>query len=103
MCISGVFTSLISLALNTYYTGKLLNMGFWKQMSDLLPTLIYSIVTGILVWGITQMSLSEIIKLIIGIPTGISFYFMFASITKSADLSYLKIVLKNNVLLRIKK
>ena len=29
--------------MNTYYTGKFINVGFWKQMKDLLPQLLLSL------------------------------------------------------------
>ncbi len=42
MCYGAILTSYISLAVNTYYTGKLIKVGFFMQMKDLLPILILS-------------------------------------------------------------
>lgn len=36
-CIGNILSSMISLIINTYYTGKLINVGYFKQMGDLLP------------------------------------------------------------------
>lgn len=40
LCIGRVCFSLLSLAVNTYYTGKLIKIGFWKQIGDISPTLL---------------------------------------------------------------
>ena len=40
MCYASIFSSLISLVINTYYTGRLINVGFIRQMRDIFPTLI---------------------------------------------------------------
>lgn len=39
-CIGRIISSLISLVINTYYTGKLIHVGFILQMKDLIPTLL---------------------------------------------------------------
>lgn len=36
-CTGNILSSMISLIINTYYTGKLINVGYFKQMGDLLP------------------------------------------------------------------
>lgn len=36
-CIGRIISSMVSLIINTYYTGRLINVGYFKQMGDLLP------------------------------------------------------------------
>lgn len=43
-CIGGITSSMVSLVINTYYTGKLINVGYFKQMGDLLPIFTLSMV-----------------------------------------------------------
>lgn len=43
MCITGIITSQLSLIVNTYYTGKLFNFGYWRQWKDFLPYIFYSV------------------------------------------------------------
>lgn len=43
-CYGSVVSSMISLIINTYYTGKLIHVGFFRQMADLLPILAISVV-----------------------------------------------------------
>lgn len=45
MCLGTVITSYLCLVINTYYTGKLINLGFFKQAVDLLPTLILTAIS----------------------------------------------------------
>lgn len=103
LCIGSVFSSLISLSINTHYTGKIIHMGFWKQMMDLVPVLAYSLSMGALVWVVTLFIPSYAMKLIVGIPLGAIYYFGIAYITKSSELDYLKIIIENNILSRFKK
>lgn len=40
MCYFCILSSMIVLFINTYYTGKLINVGYLKQICDIAPTLI---------------------------------------------------------------
>ncbi|MFA7116557.1 MAG: lipopolysaccharide biosynthesis protein [Bacteroidales bacterium] len=44
LCIGQVINSIICLIINTHYTSKLINVGFIKQMKDVLPTLLICLV-----------------------------------------------------------
>jgi O-antigen/teichoic acid export membrane protein len=74
ICIGGVCTSIICLVINTYYTGKLINIGFLKQMRDLTPILLLSLTMGLLVYFSTLFFSNEMVKLLFGIIIGIVFY-----------------------------
>ncbi len=86
MCAGSIVTSIICLTINTYYTGKLINVGFLKQMQDLLPTLAYSLSMGAIVWCIVQLIPDSRIQLITGIAAGITYFFAVTWLTRSADL-----------------
>ena len=86
MCWGLVVNSFICLFINTYYTGKLMQFGFLKQMKDLLPTVANSFSMGIIVWGITQLIHINILALIAGITFGVIYYFSVAYLTKSQEL-----------------
>jgi teichuronic acid exporter len=51
MCVGIVVSSLISLVINTHYTGKLINIGFFDQLRDIMPILILSIVSGVVAYA----------------------------------------------------
>lgn len=86
MCVGSVCSSLIALIINTHYTGKLIQVGFLTQMRDLLPTLTYSLTTGILVFCIVNILPHLWLQLSVGIIAGILFFLFITKITKSQDL-----------------
>lgn len=86
MCVGSIFTSIIGLIINTYYTGKIIQVGFLLQMRDLLPTLLYSLSMGIVVYGIVNILSGLFIQLIVGMITGIVYFLLITKITGSQDL-----------------
>lgn len=86
ICVGAVFTSLINLAINTYYTGKLIHVGFVRQMKDMTPTLLNSLVMGVIIYFAVMPFGNDVIKLAIGIPLGIAFYLAVARIFRMPEL-----------------
>lgn len=86
MCWGSLASSIISLIINTHYTGELINYGFLRQMCDLLPTLLYSFSMGVIVWIIVQFIPNDLLRLLVGVPVGILYYLLTARLTRSADL-----------------
>jgi len=86
MCVGNIFTSIFCLAINTHYTGKLINLGFLKQMKDLFPSLLYSLSMGALVMLVIQCFGNNIVKLVLGCIAGLVYYFVISLITKSQEL-----------------
>ena len=87
MCFGMVFTSINALFINTYYTGKLINVGFIVQMKDLTPILITSIVSGIISYYCLPFFNSELIKIIISTIIYMGLYFLGSSIFSKKELS----------------
>jgi O-antigen/teichoic acid export membrane protein len=95
MCIGSVFSSIICLIVNTYYTGKLINVGFVRQMMDLFPILFLSLMMGGLVYGICHyLSLTPLVALIIGLLIGFLFYVSLAKILKFAEWNELMMIIR---------
>lgn len=86
MCWGGVISNIICLIINTYYSGKLINMGFIKQMRDIFPTLLYSFSMGIVVYAVSYHISEQWLKLTAGILTGIAYYALVTKLTGSRDL-----------------
>lgn len=74
MCYFGILSSLISLGINTYYTGKLINLGFYKQMLDLLPILITSVLMFVVIIVSVYYVPNVYVKLLTGVVVGTFFY-----------------------------
>lgn len=98
MCVGQVFTSYLSLYINTYYTGKLIQVGYFKQMRDLLPSFLYSLSMGILVYFVISFIPNLVLQLLVGIILGITYYLFISTILKSSELEYIKVLLRNSVL-----
>ena len=94
MCWGTVFHSVIALFINMYYTGKLIRIGYLKQIKDLLPILGNSFLMGIIVWGITKWISVNILALIIGVLVGTIFYLSVAFITQSKELQEIRVFLR---------
>ncbi len=71
---TNVFASVLYLIINTFYTGRLVNIGFFKQIGDLIPTLLLSLA----MFGAVRFTMHFIpnlyLQLIVGILTGAVFY-----------------------------
>lgn len=80
MVSGGIVSSMISLIINTYYTGKLINVGYLKQMGDLLPILSVSFAVWIIVHGSMMMSSNIYVQLIIGSLVGVIVYLVLAKL-----------------------
>ncbi len=85
MCWGTVLSSLISLIINTHYTGKLIQVGFLKQIKDLTPSLLYSFSMGAIVLGAIQFVKGDALQLTIGIILGIIYFIAITSVTRSKD------------------
>ena len=86
ICCGSVFTSLACLAINTYYTGKLINVGFVRQMMDMTPTLLTSLAMGAVVFFAVMPFDGDVVKLAVGIPLGMVIYLGIAKVFRMPEL-----------------
>ncbi len=94
MCYGMVCSSILSLVINTYYTGKLINVGYFKQMQDLLPILAAALVMGATAYAATLLFAQAAIKLIIGIITGLITYIAISIVFKYPEYHEIKSIIK---------
>lgn len=74
ICISKVIYSQIAVFINTYYTGKLFNLGYWTQVKDFFPFLLLSILCCIPAFFIAISGLNNIMCLILGSLSSLFIY-----------------------------
>lgn len=97
MCWGLVLSSLIALIINTHYTGKLINLGIIKQMWDLLPILLLSLVMGAIVWiTVTLLPFPQQALLTIGVLEGVSIYLLGAKLFHFPEFAEISDLLKRN-------
>lgn len=89
LCWGLVVNSLLALVINTHFTGKLIGVGLFRQLRDLIPTLCYSAAMSLFVWGVTRFIPFDLGALAAGVPAGIIFFIALTRLTKSSDLKEL--------------
>lgn len=74
ICLSKVVYSLIALCINTYYNGKLYNMGLISQFNDFSKYLFISFISCISAFVISSLSLPNIVIILIGVTFSCTLY-----------------------------
>ena len=95
MCYFQILATLIALIINTYYTGKLINVGYFKQMRDIAPTLILSLSMFVVVFTSIHFISNIYIQLVSGIILGIAVYLGGAYIFKYPELKEVLVMYKD--------
>ncbi len=96
LCVADFFLTLFALFINTYYTGKFINVGFVKQVKDMLPHFFLSMVMLVVVFLFIQLFSSVWLQLILGGIVGLVFYFGMALLLKFDEFADLKYMLNRN-------
>ena len=94
MCYTGILSSLICLAINTFYTGKLIKVGLLVQMKDIFGTFLLSMLMFVLIIGINTFIESDIVKLVVGVVVGVIFFTSLSIILNMKEVSYFKELIK---------
>lgn len=95
-CSAQVVSSIISLYINTWYTGKLYGFGFKKQMKDLTPILLLGLLMFVAVVGITHIINNMMLQILIGGIVGFIIYIGGAHLLKLDSLKDVQYLLRRN-------
>lgn len=90
MCYGAIIQSLLSLLINTYYTGKLIKVGFFIQMKDILPSFLLSTFMFVAVYLSQKYFVNLELKLFIGIITGCLIYIIGSYVFKFREVQEIK-------------
>ena len=82
ICLGKAIYSIIALYLNTYYTKKLFNYGFFAQMKDLLPQLSLSLLMFGCCLLTTFLIPNALVGLIVSISLGVAIYWLGSYLMK---------------------
>lgn len=95
LCYGQIIVSIINLMINTFYTGKLIHVGFFRQMMDLLPTLLICAC----MFGVVKIECFFIsnlyIQLILSLLTGTVVHIGLSRLFKFEELKELKSLINN--------
>lgn len=89
----------IAFVFNCYYTGKILNYGFLKQINQILPIAFRSLLMGIVVYFSIKLIEINIIKILLGFIVGIITYLFLGFIMHDKMLYFLIRELKKRKLI----
>lgn len=93
-CIGNIVATILCLFINTYYTGKLINVGFFKQMKDLTPILLLSAIMYLAIYCVNSFIENMILQIMIGGAIGGIVYLGGAFLLKFEELNDVKYMLK---------
>ena len=89
MCYATIASSLLCLFINTYYTKKLIGVGFFMQIYDIMPTLILSISMWCIVSVVDSFITSILGQLIFGLLLALAIFIVSVRVFDFKELSYL--------------
>lgn len=89
--ISGIMSSFI----NGYPNKKLLNYRYTEQIKDIIPSLLISLIMGILICGLTLLKVNDFLIIIIQIFLGLIIYVSLSYFFKLECFLYILKILKN--------
>ncbi len=95
ICWGRVLYSLIAFWLNTYYTRRLLNYGFWTQLREIRPMLLMSAVVAAIGWGIAALIHPAGLALVAGVLACVSAYIAMCQIFKVESFKELLNIVKH--------
>ena len=96
LCLVDLLMNLIALILNSHYTGIFLEVGIIRQIKDMLPHFILSIIMMVLVYFLVQCFSIAWLQLLFGGIGGLVFYFGIAYLLKFEELNDVKYMLARN-------
>jgi O-antigen/teichoic acid export membrane protein len=83
MFYAGLISSILMLFMNTYYTGKFINVGFWRQMKDITPTFILCtimfVAVRLVMFAIPNIYIQLVVSILVGagVYVGLAYLFKF--------------------------
>ncbi len=78
MCCGKVFYDFLAVFINTYYTKKLINLGMYQQLLDILPYFVVSLIMAFVVLLSNHFISSHLIKLLMGVAIGGLVYYIIS-------------------------
>lgn len=99
VCWGQVFNSLLEVLINSFYTGKFIGYGIWRQLGGLMPPFLISVSMGALVYWVTELiSLNSWAELGIGCAVGLVYVIIASVATKNKEFySFLSLLRKKRL------
>lgn len=98
LAISGLVNTIFASIVNSFPNRKILGYGYRKQIIDLLPNLILSIIMGVVVFFVGLLPINKLFLLILQVLTGCVVYLILNVVVKNKNLFYFINTLKDTFL-----
>lgn len=95
MCVGRVVYSLAAFYMNTYYTNKILNYGFWAQVKEILPSFLISLSMMFIALTISHYVISPILSLVISLIVCPIYYISLSRLFRISSLVELRDIIKS--------
>lgn len=97
MLLTSIFTGIISLYFNTWYTGKTLNYTFMNQLRDIAPSYLTALFIAIAVYFLKYLVLPCYVVLLLQIVVGIIVGFSISELLKFEEYTELKSIVVKTI------
>ncbi|WP_262148720.1 lipopolysaccharide biosynthesis protein [Chryseobacterium foetidum] len=94
MCWGAVFISFLDISFNLYFTAKILSTSMIQQLKNILPALIMSSCSGLLIYLTTYHVTNNFSQLVLGSIVGLISYLLIAALFKNETLQYFTSVIR---------
>lgn len=94
MVSGGIVSSMISLVINTYYTGKLIHVGYLKQMRDLLPIFGISLFVWFCIFICVTLIENCYVQLLLGVLIGFILFVVLSKLFLKSEWKDLMSIIK---------
>lgn len=95
LCSTAVVYSVFEILTDTYYTGKYFDLGLKKQISDIIPSFILSVIMAVSVMVINLFIRHSVLALIIDVIIGPMVYLLLSKFLGLRELEELKTFISN--------
>lgn len=97
ICIAMVIYSQIAVFINSYYTGKLINLSWWQQQKDYLPYFLLSAVCAVPAWLLSDSDLLSVWKILFGGCTSLFLYSLVLYVLRESSFMELFSLIKSKL------
>jgi len=85
--IGNFIITFISFFINAYYPGRLYNFGALRQIKDMFPVLVATLIMSLFAGGLIMILVTDMLKLFVGIPLTIIVFLIAARLIKIEELT----------------
>lgn len=86
--------SFICFFINTYYPGKLFGFGAIRQIKEMRFVLLSTSLMAIFVFAVTYLNIGDLLKLVLGIPLGLTVYLTSSWLFKTPEFKEVQLIVQ---------